>query len=89
MNIREEFPEIFELLSNLEGGLCYSPHVREFGIRVQDGGSSKITIFYCPVSGKKLPASLSDEWFEWLEALGLEPEDAPDEMRSEDWWCEG
>lgn len=84
--IRDEYPEIFELIENLEGSLRYTPHTREFGISVLDGGSSKIRIFYCPLTGKKLPASLSDQWFDRLDELGLEPEDAPPEMRSKDWW---
>ncbi len=86
MNIREEYPEIFELIEHTEGGLIYVPHVREFGIAVLDGGSSEIRIFYCPITGKKLPKSLADQWFDRLDELGLEPEDAPADMKSEDWW---
>lgn len=86
MNIYKEFPEIFELIAHAEGSVCYVPHIREFGVTVLDGGSSKIRIFYCPVTGKKLPESLADQWFDRLEELGLEPEDAPPEMKSEDWW---
>jgi len=87
MNIRKEFPEIFDLIENVEGSIRYVPHVREFGIAVLDKGSSTITISYCPVTGKKLPESLADQWFDRLEELGLEPEDAPTEMKSEDWWA--
>jgi hypothetical protein len=86
MSIREQFPELFELIDHLGGSLRYVPHVREFGIVVMDGGSSKIRISYCPVTGKKLPESLSDKWFDVLDELGLEPEEAPEHMKSDAWW---
>jgi len=46
------------------------------------------TITYCPWCGTKLPTSLRDEWFDQLEALGLEPEspDIPLSLTSGSWW---
>lgn len=71
-----------------ETAIFYSPKFREFGISVLDGGSSSITIAYCPWCGTRLPESLRDEWFNRLEQRGLEPEDdrVPEEMRSDAWW---
>lgn len=66
------------------------PKVREFGLRVLDGGSSCITLLFCPYCGSKFPESLSDRWFEEIERLGLEPGDAaiPDKYRTAEWWRE-
>jgi hypothetical protein len=77
--------------SNLRDGetaIRYYPKFREYGILVLDGGSSFVQIRHCPWCGKPLPASLRNEWFEIIEAKGLEPEDAaiPQEMTSDAWW---
>ena len=71
-----------------ESGLEYLPILREFGIRVLDGGSSILVIHYCPWCGKRLPSSLRDEWFKRIEALGLEPWDdgVPEDMQTDAWW---
>lgn len=53
----------------------YVPKFREYGLEVT--GSSAIQgIEYCPWCGVELPASLRDEYFDRLEAMGLEPGDA-------------
>lgn len=49
----------------------YSPRHGEYGIIVHDGGSSSVTISYCPWCGAKLPRSQRAEWFEELEKLGI------------------
>jgi hypothetical protein len=70
-----------------ESGLIYIPNVREFGIRVLDGGSSFLVIQYCPWCGKRLPSSLHDEWFRRLESLGIDDSRAaPEDMKSDMWW---
>lgn len=68
--------------------LVYNDKFREYGIPVQDGGSSVMLIKYCPFCGTKLPDSLRDEWFDRLDELGLEPEspELPLDMRSGAWW---
>lgn len=36
-------------------------------------GSARQCLFYCPWCGEKLPDSKRDEWFDAIEALGLDP----------------
>jgi hypothetical protein len=50
----------------------YSEVFDEYGLIVHDGGSSYISINYCPWCGKKLPDSKRDKWFSELEALGYD-----------------
>ena len=52
--------------------IAYWPKFDEYGIRVHDGGSSVSTIEFCPWCGASLPRSRRDEWFEQLEALGID-----------------
>lgn len=67
--------------------VTYYPRFREYGIWILDGGTSVLTIEFCPFCGLGLPPSTRDQWFDSLEALGLELEDdLPDEMRSDQWW---
>lgn len=77
------------LLSN-EVAVRYISKFREYGITVLDGGSSFITIHYCPWCGGKLPDSLREKWFEKLDELGLEPESSniPNKYLSDKWWSE-
>jgi hypothetical protein len=46
-----QHPDPFDCGDNV---LIYSKSHKEFGIIVHDGGSSFITIKYCPFCGKKL-----------------------------------
>jgi hypothetical protein len=66
----------------------YIPKLREFGIQVLDGGSSILTIAFCPWCGQKLPNSLRDHWFDTLERLGVDPSsDAiPPEFTDDRWY---
>lgn len=63
---------------------------REVGVAVVDGGSSYLVIDFCPHCGTKLPSQLRDEWFDRLDALGIDPDDGavPEEFRSSRWWRE-
>ena len=48
-------------LSDDEGvAIHYYPKFREYGIPVLDGGSSYITMDFCPWCGTKLPISTRD-----------------------------
>jgi len=38
----------------------HTPHLREYGLIVHDGGTSTIFITYCPWCGAKLPNSLRE-----------------------------
>jgi hypothetical protein len=73
---------------NDETTIVYVPKFREYGIPVSDGGSSFVTLWFCPWCGARLPQSLRDEWFEALEKLGLTPEsgDIPQEFLTDSWW---
>ena len=69
--------------------VCYNEKFREYGIRVLDGGSAQIEIYFCPWCGEKLPVGLRDEWFAALDSLGIDdPEDerVPEAMKSDIWW---
>ena len=57
-------------LSNGEGAaILFIPKFNEYGIPVLDGGSSYITLDFCPWCGTKLPASTRDQYFNDLEAI--------------------
>ena len=60
-------------LTEPELALVYVAKLREYGVRVLDGGSSYVTIQFCPWCGTRLPPSLRAEWFATLDGLGLEP----------------
>lgn len=68
--------------------IIYVPKFREYGVRVLDGGSSYITLNFCPWCGRQLPQSLRDKWFEEIASLGLEPGDKslPHAFASDQWW---
>lgn len=68
--------------------VTYSPRFREYGLNISDGGSAKQLIQFCPWCGTRLPGSLRDAWFERIEALQIDPEDAslPEDMKSDAWW---
>jgi hypothetical protein len=68
--------------------VIFKPRFREYGIKILDGGSSSLAISFCPWSGDKLPESLRDEWFDRLEALGIDPgiDTIPSEFQDEHWY---
>jgi hypothetical protein len=86
------FPELFGWLA--DGAIVfYEPAFREFTIPDADGVSAYV-LNYCPLSGRRLPPSLRDEWFDSLQASGALPVDAlppadfqpPPVYRSDLWW---
>lgn len=65
--------------------ISYIEKFDEYGIIIHDGGSSSISIDYCPFCGTKLPESKRDMWFDELEVLGYDDsseEDIPDKYKS-------
>jgi len=68
----------------------YSETFDEYGLWIHDGpegsASSWVEIRHCPFCAAALPSSRRDDWFDRLEEQGLEPEDAPEEMRRNGWW---
>jgi hypothetical protein len=67
--------------------LVYWGKFREFGIRLV-GQEAIDGIDYCPWCGMKLPASLRDQYFDYLDELGLDPgsPDLPIDLRTGAWW---
>ena len=93
MSIRDEFSVLFESIERDDSPIIYISKFRKFGLRVIERKTSlRENIFdhisFCPFTGKKLPNSLRDLWFEKLEDLGLEPNSPsiPQHMRTEEWW---
>jgi hypothetical protein len=91
--LHDEFVELFALVDMSDVPIVYIGKYREFGVHVLNGeGNTYQGIYqkleYCPMIGKKLPASLRDEWFEKIWQLNLEPDDPdiPVELQNEDWW---
>lgn len=68
----------------------FSPKFDEYGLWIHDGpggsAASRLLIDFCPFCGTALPRARRDDWFDRLELLGLEPEDAPDDMQRYGWW---
>lgn len=81
-------PQMEDAVGDVEVPVRCHPPFREYGIEVLDGGTSKLTIPFCPFCGVELPPSLRDPWFDRLEGLGLEPGDPaiPPAMRTDEWW---
>lgn len=73
------------------GAVRYLPKFREYGIPLlEDRGTSVLSISFCPFCGAALPGSVRDDWFDRLEALGLEPGDEgiPHDMQTDEWWVQ-
>ena len=67
----------------------YEEKFREFGVPVCEDGVSFIVVKYCPWCGAQFPDSLRDLWFDKLDEMGIDPDDAsrvPEEMKSDLWW---
>lgn len=70
-----------------EVAVVYLEKLREYGIRILDGGDSIQVIRYCPWCGACLPRSLRDEWFRQLELLGKDLcDEIPLPMQSDECW---
>ena len=70
--------------------IVYCAKFREYGIPINDGGTSYLLINYCPWCGNKLPLSLRDKWFDIVfDELKLEGPDDPNlpaYLNSDEWW---
>jgi hypothetical protein len=61
----------------------------EYGIPIQDGGTSFIKIKHCPWCGSKLPESKRDLWWDTLKNLGFDnpfEQEIPKEFDSDEWY---
>ncbi|MEV0305750.1 hypothetical protein AB0I13_32730 [Streptomyces prasinus] len=65
----------------------FSPRFQEYGLIIHDGGTSSITIDFCPWCGRRLPESLRDRWFDELERRGIDPwgDEVPAEFQDGRW----
>jgi len=83
------FEQLNSYAESSEYPIVYIPKFREYGISLQDGGNSFVHLNYCPFTGKKIPASLRDAWFDRLEELGFDDPSSqavPEEYKTEAWW---
>jgi hypothetical protein len=61
----------------------------EYGLIIHDGGSSSISIAYCPWCGNRLPPPKRDRWFNELEAMGFDDpysQEIPEAYQSDAWY---
>ena len=80
---------------NPESVIVYDSALREFGM-METWVPAKVSIGYCPFTGKKLPTSLRDQWFDRVNAtIGNEDwsieqakEQVPGKYFNEQWWIE-
>lgn len=90
----DEFPQLLWAACDPQQPIVYSPVFREFGMPVFDGGLSYAMFRFDPWTGKALPASVRDAFFdEARKLLGADVglldealEALPEEFRSETWW---
>ena len=76
-------------LDDIRMPVVYWPTYREYGLQLT-GSEAMQAIAFCPWCAEPLPTSVRDEFFDRLEALGLETDDPdlPLEFRSDVWWIE-
>jgi hypothetical protein len=61
----------------------------EYRIEVSHQSNSATLIYFCPWCGRRLPASLREEWYQTLYGMGYNDpgeQDIPDEFESDTWW---
>jgi hypothetical protein len=72
--------------------IFYSPQCREYGLKDFRTDLRNPTIHqiitHCPWCGFELPPALGDEWYDRLEAMGLDPNNdaLPPEYEDDTWW---
>lgn len=69
--------------------ISYSLRFDEYGIALNDGGSARVAIAFCPFCGMRLPESKRDRWFDELEQRGISDptvETIPVDFQSDKWW---
>ena len=70
----------------------YDDSYREYYLLVRSHGDieNRQRIYNCPWCGCCLPDSLRDQWFDELEAMGIDPIEHPDMIpeayKSDEWW---
>ena len=70
--------------------VVYDSRFDEYGMPIRDGGTSVISMYFCPWCGTKLPDSKRDKWFEKLSAIGItdtsDQKNIPDDFKTDVWW---
>ena len=69
--------------------VSYLPKFDEYGLIIHNGGSSSMSIQFCPWCGTRLPESKRDRWFDELAALGFDDpseQDVPDRFKTAAWY---
>lgn len=89
MSIYEnDFPELFAFIREGKVAIGYMERFREFYISLPRTNACQL-IHFCPWTGKPLPASVRDQYFEVLENPNLTPyavRKLKREMAGEAWW---
>ena len=70
--------------------VVFVPKFREYGIPINDGGTSYKLIQYCPWCGQQLPSSLRNEWFDKMDEMSIDPADQdaiPEAYRDARWYA--
>lgn len=77
-----------EDFDNVDTPVYFVRKFNEYGLKILDGGSSYITIQFCPWCGEKLPESKRDQWFEEVEKLGGDPwsDNVPEKYQTDEWY---
>ena len=68
--------------------LVFHELFQEYGIPVRDGGISYLVISNCPFCGARLPESGRNDWYDRIEAAGLDDtpfDDLPEALRTVAW----
>ena len=69
--------------------VVYNPRFDEYGMPIRDGGTSSLSMRFCPWCGTAMPDSKRDLWFDTLASMGIDDpfeHPVPDEFRSDSWW---
>lgn len=91
-----DYPDLLWAACDPQQPVIYSPVFREFGMPVFDGGPAMTTLRFDPWTGKPLPRSVRDAFFEEAEkilgrdvgVLDEELDTLPPVYQSEAWWIE-
>lgn len=92
----DAYPDLLWAACDPQQPIVYSPVFREFGMPVFDGGPAMTTLRFDPWTGKELPTSVRDAFFEEAEkilghevgVLDEELDTLPDAYQNETWWIE-
>jgi hypothetical protein len=91
-----DFPDLLCAACDAQQPVIYSPVFRGFGMPVFHGGPSMTTLRFDPWTGKPLPESLRDAFFDEAEkiighelgVLAEELDSLPAAYQSDAWWIE-